>query len=558
MEKIRDQILEKVDILDYISQYVTLKKTGKSYKGLCPFHSEKTPSFTVTPEKGLFYCFGCGASGNIITFVMKYNNLAFIDALKYLAERAGIHIDENGKIDRQISLLKKLHNELAVLARELLNSNKKVIEYLLKRGYDKSIADTFDLGIIPADYDIDRFIKRFGVDIIKGSGLFFYKNSTNIFRLAERLLFPIKDIYGEVIAFSGRDMDGVQPKYINSPETPVFKKGSVLYNLHLAKEHIKNEKKAYVVEGYFDVIRMWEHGYKNVVSSMGTAFTREQALILKRYTDAVVILFDGDQAGVNAAYKTLDPFIEINSIPEVVFLKNGEDPDSLLPKDPELFSALLEKKEDLLLLISRIYSKNSSSLSQKINNYESIVKKLSLFPESTTKSVYMKEVSKIFNIDTSLKTRLPKLEKSSPQHVKGLQYICEDDFLASIFMIKDDEVVARLIEDLSEDYFMQSRNKKIFLKLIDIIQKFGNIDALFNDNDIGEVLAGMLANKEFNEPYKTAIINKNKLIYNYKVNESRRLQSQLLTIKDDKQKLEIIKKISILTSEINKYNILEA
>jgi hypothetical protein len=223
-----------------------------------------------------------------------------------------------------------------------------------------------------------------------------------------------------------------------------------------------------------------------------------------------------------------------------------------------LFSSLLEKKEYLLLLISRIYSKNSSSLSQKIKNYESIVKKLSLFPESATKSVYLKEIGKIFNIDTPLKKRSPKLEKSSPHHVKGLQYICEDDFLASIFMIKDDDVVTRLIEDLSEDYFMQSRNKKIFLKLIDIIQKFGNIDALFNDDDIGEVLAGMLANKEFNEPYKTAIINKNKLIYNYKMNETRRLQSQLLTVNDDQQKLEIIKKINILTSELNKYNILEA
>ncbi|MEF3254416.1 MAG: DNA primase, partial [Deferribacterales bacterium] len=304
MENIRDIIVAKIDILEYISQYVDLKKSGKSYKGLCPFHTEKTPSFTVTPEKGLFHCFGCGASGNVITFVMKYNNLSFIDALKFLAARLGISMERDGELDKTALILKKLHNEIKDIAMSLILKDDKALNYIKDRGFDKDIIDSFSLGIIRSGFDFSYIVKRYGVDVIKESGLFLYKNGENIFKLADRLLFPIKDIYGDVIAFSGRSLGGEMPKYINSPETKIFKKGTILYNLSLAKDFIRDSRSCYIVEGYFDVIRMWSCGYKNVVSSMGTAFTKDQAALIKRYADNVVILYDGDQAGINAAYKT--------------------------------------------------------------------------------------------------------------------------------------------------------------------------------------------------------------------------------------------------------------
>lgn len=561
MEKVKDIILDRLDILDYISQYVDLKRMGKYYKGLCPFHSEKTPSFTVTPDKGLFHCFGCGASGNLITFVMKYNNLSFIDALKYLAERAGVSMDRDDKSDRSAQNLKKLHNNLKDFAKDLFQKFQNIKDYVNKRGFSEKELDLFDVGFIPDGYNINHFLKGYSIDIIKSSGLFYFRDGVNYFKLSGRLLFPIKDIYGDVVAFSGRDIVGGQPKYINSPETNIFKKGMMLYNLNLAKEYIKENKIVYVVEGYFDVIRMWHNGYKNVVSSMGTAFTKDQALLLKRYADQFIIIFDGDQAGINAAYRTLDPFIEINSIPEVVFLENGEDPDSFLLKDTENFTKILNNKKDLLILIAETYAQKSGSLSQKLKIFESLMKKIEKFPESLTKSFYQKEIGKIFNLDLSIKVKGKKSSKGvvNSDQKFDLKYICEDDFLAALFIIKDEETISRLIDDLTVDLFMSQKNRVIFSKIVDIIKNYGNIDTLFNDVEVGEYVSAMVIGKDFDQPYKTAILNKNKMFYNKSVNEYRQLQAELKTIKDDKDRLSfIVERINKLTSEISKYNILEA
>ncbi|MCA1927496.1 MAG: DNA primase [Calditerrivibrio sp.] len=561
MEKVKDIILDRLDILDYISQYVELKRAGKYYKGLCPFHSEKTPSFTVTPEKGLFHCFGCGASGNLITFVMKYNNLSFIDALKYLAERAGVSMDRDDKADKFAQNLKKFHKDLKNFSKDLFQKVQNIKDYIYKRGFSEKELELFDVGFVPEGYDINQFLKGYGFDIIKSSGLFYYRDGSNYFKLSGRLLFPIKDIYGDVIAFSGRDLVGGQPKYINSPETSIFKKGMTLYNLNIAKEHIREERIVYVVEGYFDVIRMWHNGYKNVVSSMGTAFTKEQALLLKRYADGFIIIFDGDQAGINAAYKTLDPFIEINSIPEVVFLENGEDPDSLLLKHAEDFVKVLGNKRDLLMLLAERYAQNSGSLSQKLKIFESLMKKIEKFPESITKSFYQKEIGKIFNLDISIKGKEGKKSNKIANSNKkvDLKYICEDDFLSALFMIKDEETISRLVDGLDIELFMNQKNRIIFSKIIDIIKNYGSIDTLFNDIEIGEYIAGMVVGKEFEQPYKTAILNRNKMLYNKSVNEYRQLQAELKTTKVDKDRLSyILERINKLTSEMSKYNILEA
>jgi len=560
MNEIRDLILERIDIVDYISQYVELKRNGISYKGLCPFHTEKTPSFMVTPSKKLFHCFGCGVAGNVITFVMKYNNLSYIDALKVLAARAGIDFDKKGTVDRTLIHLKQIHREICDFSSETLFSKEgeKCLLYIRDRGFDDTVIREFGLGYIPKGITLDFILKKFSVDIIKKSGLFFYKEGKNIFKFSGRVLFPIRDQFGDIIAFSGRDFCGELPKYINSPETPIFKKGGVLYNLDKAKGFVSNTKTLYVVEGYFDVMRMWSSGYKNVVSSMGTAFTKDQAVLIKHYADNPVVIFDGDQAGINAAYKTIDPFVSINSIPEVVFLPAGEDPDSLLVKNREIFEKCVNDKKDLLLLISEIYAKKGGSMSSKKERYERILKKIEKFPESGLKNMYIDQISKIFNINLELNDhkKIKIKLKSNPNSVK---YIYEDDFLAALMYIDDEEIISSVIDEVKKEYFQQSDRGKVFQKIVDIIRNSGKINTLFNDEEVGELVSYLVSERDFSEPYKVAIENRDKLFYNFKSNEIKKLQNELQKVSNDPLKsISILKDIDLLAKELSKYNKVEA
>jgi len=560
MNDVRDAILDRIDIADYISQYVDLKRYGSYYKGLCPFHNEKTPSFIVTPSKRLFHCFGCGAAGNLITFVMKYNNLSYVDALRMLAAKAGIDFEKTEKLDKSLVFLKQLHLEIHRLSQNYLfgEAGKICLEYILRRGFSELEIGEFGLGVIPKGFNLDPILKKYSIDVIKKSGLFYYKEGKNIFKMAGRLLFPIKDQFGDVIAFSGRDLVGEEPKYINSPETPIFKKGSILYNLDKAKEYALSQKSLFVVEGYFDVIRMWSKGYKNVVSSMGTAFTTEQAMLIKRYAENPIVVFDGDQAGINAAYKTIEPFAAINTIPEVAFLPKGEDPDSLLLKDKEMFDNCITNRKDLLILMAEIYSKKGGSLSVRASNFKSLIKKLDNFPEANLKNIYLNRIKEIFNLDFEIINENKKIKKLQ-NNQKSIKYIYEDDFLSAIMQINDEEVVSGVIEGIEKEYFHQQDRRRIFEKIVDNLNNSGNIDALFNDDEVGELLSYLVSCKVFEEPYRVAIINKEKLVYNYKSNELRKLRDELSKCAGDTLKsLDILKKIDKLTKDLSKYNILEA
>ncbi|MCA1980668.1 MAG: hypothetical protein LDL10_03935, partial [Calditerrivibrio sp.] len=238
-----------------------------------------------------------------------------------------------------------------------------------------------------------------------------------------------------------------------------------------------------------------------------------------------------------------------------------EDPDSLLLKHAEDFVKVLGNKRDLLMLLAERYAQNSGSLSQKLKIFESLMKKIEKFPESITKSFYQKEIGKIFNLDISIKGKEGKKSNKIANSNKkvDLKYICEDDFLSALFMIKDEETISRLVDGLDIELFMNQKNRIIFSKIIDIIKNYGSIDTLFNDIEIGEYIAGMVVGKEFEQPYKTAILNRNKMLYNKSVNEYRQLQAELKTTKVDKDRLSyILERINKLTSEMSKYNILEA
>ena len=315
------QIAERSDIVDIISGYTVLKRSGRGATGLCPFHNEKTPSFHVSPEKQVYHCFGCGAGGSVINFVMQAENLTFVDAVKFLGERAGISIpDDNSYDDRLSKQRQRLLEANKAAARFfydvlLSDDGKSAREYLLSRGLSVETITKFGLGFAPESWDrLTKHLKSLGFSDyeIMDSGLVTQRQDKKSYydRFRNRVMFPIFDVRGNVIAFGGRVMDDSKPKYLNSSDTKVFDKSSNLFALNLAK---KSESKTFVVvEGYMDVITLHQHGVTTAVASLGTALTENHARLLKRYAEEVVLCYDSDEAGRNAAKRGLEILSAIN------------------------------------------------------------------------------------------------------------------------------------------------------------------------------------------------------------------------------------------------------
>jgi DNA primase len=347
-----EQIASANDIVEVIGAYFPLKRAGTTFKALCPFHQEKTPSFTVSPSRQTFHCFGCGAGGSVFRFVMDYEHLEFPAAVKKLAGRVGIPVveergantDDDRQQDTRRALL-QLHAEAAEWFHENLvkkEFGKPAREYLKGRGIDRRIAKDWQIGFAPESWDaflnwaLDR---GYSTRLLLESGLIAKReesasDSKGYDRFRNRIMFPIHNDVGEVIAFSGRilDKDAETAKYVNSPETPLFRKGRVLFGLHKTKRGLIEADCAIVCEGQLDLITLFEAGVANVVAPQGTAFTEPQARILKRFVSEVVLCFDADVAGQKAAERSLDALLQNNLIVRVAEMPPGEDPDSLVRK----------------------------------------------------------------------------------------------------------------------------------------------------------------------------------------------------------------------------------
>ena len=347
-----EQIAAANDIVEVIGSYFPLKRAGSSYKALCPFHQEKTPSFNVSPQRQSFHCFGCGAGGSVFRFVMDYEHLDFPSAVKKLAARAGIPVIEDrssgGSDDRQHETrrtLLQLHAEAAewfhenLLKREWASPGR---EYLKKRGIDRTIAGSWQIGFAPDSWDtflkwaLDRGYRRADIAL---SGLVKPRDEDRpegevYDRFRGRVMFPICNDVGEVIAFSGRiiDAETETAKYLNSPETPLFRKGHVLFGLHKTKRRLIDANSAIICEGQLDLITLFEAGIANVVAPQGTAFTENQARILKRFVDEVVLCFDADAAGQKAAERSLESLLQHDLVVRIAEMPPGEDPDSIVRK----------------------------------------------------------------------------------------------------------------------------------------------------------------------------------------------------------------------------------
>jgi DNA primase len=339
-----EEIKSRVDIVELTSEYLTLKKTGRNFIGLCPFHQEKTPSFTVNREKQIFYCFGCGEGGNAITFLMKIADNTFPEAIKDLAEKTGVVLPSRfyGKESRQKDSLKEDITNLNLRAAQQFTRNlfspagKVVREYLQNRGISDETIKQFRLGYAPDTW-------RSLTDHIEGSGLSLKlaeqaglviagKEGGGYDRFRGRLIFPIENVTGEIVAFGGRILEKGEPKYLNSPESPIYIKGKNLYGLSKAKEEIRKKGFALIVEGYFDLISLWNAGIGNVVATLGTALTREHLELLRRHTPEVVALFDPDEAGKKALDRSLELFLSMNMHARALILPESCDPDDYVKR----------------------------------------------------------------------------------------------------------------------------------------------------------------------------------------------------------------------------------
>ncbi len=349
---VTDEIRRRVGILEVVSSHVTLRRAGKSYKGLCPFHSEKTPSFTVDPEKGFFYCFGCHAGGDVFDFVMRIGSVSFSEARKELAERAGVVLEhtpaETERAGERERLLRATSEAAAFYREQLAGPHGAAARtYLAARGITPAIQESFGLGYAPNAWDsLVRWLHGRGFDAatLEQAGLVLPRLGGGGYydALRDRVIFPVRDTQGRPVAFGGRVLADGTPKYLNTRETPLFVKGKTLYALDTARAEIRETGEAVVVEGYMDALACHQFGVRSVVASLGTALTLDQVLLLKRFAARAVLVYDADAAGADAAERGLGIFEEAELPIRVAVLPGNADPDAFLRKDgPEAFRRVL-------------------------------------------------------------------------------------------------------------------------------------------------------------------------------------------------------------------------
>ena len=490
-----DEVRMGNDIVDVIGGYVKLNKKGSSYMGLCPFHKEKTPSFSVSQDNQFYHCFGCGASGNVIGFVMQQENYSFIDAIKHLADRINYTLPEstyspeNAKKNEIKHKLYEIHKKTARYYYEQLQSNNGVnaSKYLDERGVTPSARNKFGLGYSPIakGFLFDKLLAEgYDIELILKSGLVYKRdNGEYVDKFYNRLMFPIIDIYGNIIGFGGRILGKGEPKYLNSPETDVFSKSRNLYNLNQAR--LAKTKELILVEGYMDVISIYQAGFKNVVAALGTAFNERHAKAMRPYADSVILLFDSDDAGIKAVLRAIPVLINAGIKVKVLQVTNAKDPDEYIKKfGASAFGKLLTTaKSHILFQVEVLQSKyNLDIIEENVTFTNEVAKLLATIDNAIELDAYIKraasmtdisvnairsEIAKINNVDgfenVVVNTYKPKRYDTQKQG-KGI-----DEARKSLINLI---ATNRLVYDKLKGYFNSDEFVDAFyIKLIDIISQ---------------------------------------------------------------------------------------
>ena len=410
-ENLIEEIRMKNDIVDVISSYVKLQKKGSSYFGLCPFHNEKSPSFSVSPSKQMYYCFGCGAGGNVLTFIMEYENYSFPEALKYLADRVGVELPQqemSEEMKRQQDLRSRILDINKMAARYYYyqlrsDSGNQAMNYLKGRKLSEETIHKFGLGYSTKyGNDLYRYLKSKGIsdELLAQSGLMNVDEKKGMYdKFWNRVIFPIMDVNGRVIGFGGRVMGDGKPKYLNSPETKVFDKSRNLYGLNIARTSRK--KYMLVCEGYMDVISMHQAGFTNAVASLGTALTSQHASLLKRYTDEVILTYDSDEAGVKAALRAIPLLKEAGVSTKVLSMLPYKDPDEFIKAlGTEEFQKRIDAAKNSFLFEIDVLQRNydMQDPQSKTAFYEETAKKLMSFEQELERENYIEAVAARYGI----------------------------------------------------------------------------------------------------------------------------------------------------------------
>ena len=427
-DEIIREIRERAVILEVISDYVVLKKSGVNYLGLCPFHSEKTPSFNVNTAKGIYHCFGCGVGGDAISFVMRMEGLSFPDAVKFLARRVGVVIPERAvpaaekRLRDERECLYEVHEIAAKFYEDLLRDGASAAacrHYLEKRGVDVETARQYGLGYAPDSWDaLTRFLerKKFPLAEAEKVGLVRSRERGGYYDgFRNRLLFPIRDTHGRVIGFGGRVLDDSLPKYLNSPESPVYHKSEVLFGLGMAKQAMREKGEAFIVEGYFDHLALYRAGVRNVVATCGTALTGAHLKLLRRFAGKAYLLFDADKAGKKATVRSMEIFLQENFPARVVQMPAGEDPDSYLEKyGSNAFEGLVSAAVPVFEFFFRdlCSQEDIGSVEGKVKVLEELAPRLRKIPDAVERDLYLREIARFLGIEENDVRR--KMGKEEP------------------------------------------------------------------------------------------------------------------------------------------------
>ncbi len=473
-DSVVESVRQATDIVDVISQYVRLQKRGKNYLGLCPFHTEKTPSFTVNREKGLYHCFGCGAGGNVFTFLTQHERISFGEALRQLAARANITLpsySDNKQSD--VDDVLDVNEKATRYYREMLRSDEgaSALSYLKqKRQFSDDSIDKFMIGYAPDRWDgLLNHLRKKGISekVIEKSGLILKRQDGSGYydRFRARVMFPVISPGGSVIAFGGRALKADEKaKYINSPETAAYVKGRTLFGIYQAKDVIVEKDSAILVEGYADLIALHQSGIRNVVASSGTALTVEQIQYISRYTQNVYLVYDADTAGQDASLRGADILLEQGMNVYIVELPQGEDPDTfVLSKGSEEFMTLIGGAANIVEFKASLLARRSGSSSAPGAIIQSIVESLAKVGDAIKVNLYVKDLADKFGLrEESIYQELKKRKSSQsrygsdsssgpPPKLPSLRLAIADRDLISLLMNVDEslfEVVARQVERL--------------------------------------------------------------------------------------------------------------
>ncbi|ABS33731.1 DNA primase [Clostridium botulinum] len=557
-EDVVQKVIELNDIVDVISGDIKLKNSGRNYFGLCPFHHEKTPSFSVSQDKQIYKCFGCGEAGNVVTYVMKTKNVAFPEAIKILAERVNIDIEEDKK-ENTNNPKDKIYKINVDAARYFFNNliiNKNAINYFLNRGVTKSIIKRFGLGYSKDSWDgLLRHLKTKGyteLDMLSAGLIIRSKNGSYYDRFRNRVMFPVFDYRGKVIGFGGRVLNNAKPKYLNSPETMVFKKGINLYGLNYAVKENK-DRVLIIVEGYMDCITLHQYGIKNSVASLGTALTTNQARLLKRYADKVIISYDSDTAGQLATQRGLEILKDVGLGVEILTVPDGKDPDQFVKAHgKEAYLKLVKEALPLIEYKIKISKQdlnigNKRQVIQYIDRYIKIIENL----DPVEKDMYIRRLSEETNIEIqTLYDQLNKKNQNSRKNGKEVNmleafgqklylepaYIRAERFILQL-MFNYNNIYEYIKNSINEQDIIEETHKAIYKYIKDTLEdsniqnKKLHIETLCNKN--------VETSKEW-----VNILNTN---FIYKEDESKKfIDDAILNIKKyklEKYKENLLKKI---------------